>query len=69
MIASGDASQLRWSIYWILIAVSTGAMLGRILAISSIDQISAERQLHAAGREDWQRQRPFLSANDRSRCN
>jgi hypothetical protein len=67
MNASGASSELRWSIYLVLIAVSTGAMLGRILAVSSVDVIAAERQLQAQGREDWHRQRPFLSANDRSR--
>ena len=68
MNASGDSSvELRWSIYLLLIALSTGAMLGRILAVSSVDAISAERQMYAQGRKDWQRQRPFLSANDRSR--
>jgi hypothetical protein len=65
---SGDAStQLRWSIYLVLVAVSTGAMLGRILAVTSVDVMAAERQLYDQGRKDWQRQRPFLSANDRSR--
>jgi hypothetical protein len=68
MNASGDPSrELRWSIYCILIAVSTGAMLGRILAVSSVDVIAAERRLYAEGHTDWHRQRPFLSANDRSR--
>lgn len=62
-----SSAQLRWSIYWLLIAVASGAMLGRILAVSSVDVISAERRLAAQGRKDWQRQRPFLSANDRSR--
>ncbi|MEX0676586.1 MAG: hypothetical protein WD063_05895 [Pirellulales bacterium] len=68
MNASGDSSaELRYSIYLVLIALATGAMLGRVLAVSSVDVIAAERQLYAAGRKDWQRQRPFLSANDRSR--
>jgi hypothetical protein len=68
MNASGDSSaELRWNIYLVLIALAVGAMLGRILAVSSVDVIGAERQLVAQGRKDWQRQRPFLSANDRSR--
>ncbi|MEX0979294.1 MAG: hypothetical protein WDZ48_10600 [Pirellulales bacterium] len=68
MNVSGDSSaSLRLSIYLVLIALSAGAMLGRILAVSSVDVIAVEGQLFREGREDWQRQRPFLSANDRSR--
>ena len=64
----GDPSrELRWGVYLLLIAISTGAMLGRILAVTSVDVQSAEAQLYRQGRRDWQRQRPFLSANDRSR--
>ncbi len=61
------ARTLRWSIYLLLIAMSTGAMLGRILAVTSVDVQAMEVQLHREGKKDWQRQRPFLSANDRSR--
>ena len=65
---SADPSRaLRWGVYLLLIALSTGSMLGRILAVSSVDVIGVEAQLHREGRKDWQRQRPFLSANDRSR--
>jgi hypothetical protein len=59
--------QLRWSIYFLLIALSAGTMLGRIMAVNSVDTFALEGQLHRQGRLDWQRQRPFLSANDRSR--
>ncbi len=45
---------LRWSVYLLLIFVSLGAMLGRILAVDSVDKPARAR-------------RPFLSANDRSR--
>jgi hypothetical protein len=62
-----QARTLRWSIYLLLIAISTGAMLGRILAVTSVDVQAIEVQLHREGKKDWQRQRPFLSANDRSR--
>ena len=62
-----NAARLRWSIYWLLIAVAVGAMTGRILAVTSVDVIALERRLHREGRRDWQLQRPFLSANDRSR--
>jgi len=64
----GDPTrELRWGVYLLLIALSTGAMLGRIMAVTSVDVQGVEAQLYAQGRKDWQRQRPFLSANDRSR--
>ncbi|HEY1602701.1 MAG TPA: hypothetical protein VGG64_24060 [Pirellulales bacterium] len=62
-----DSSQLRWGIYWLLIAIATGGILGRILAVDSLDYIRLEQRLKSEGRRDWQKQRPFLSANDRSR--
>lgn len=61
------SAQLRWSVYAILIAVAIGAMLGRIMAVNSVDMIALESHLHREGRGDWSRSRPFLSANDRSR--
>jgi hypothetical protein len=65
---SGAATrELRWGIYLLLIAISTGAMLGRVLAVTSVDAIGIEAQLYREGKRDWQRQRAFLSANDRSR--
>lgn len=68
MNSAGDPSaQLRWGVYVLLIALATGTMLGRILAVNSVDAIALEGQLYRQGRSDWQRQRPFLSANDRSR--
>jgi hypothetical protein len=68
MNAPDDSSaRLRWSIYWVLIALATGAMLGRIMAVNSMDVAALEGHLYRQGRTDWQRQRPFLSANDRSR--
>ncbi len=60
-------ARLRWSVYWLLIALATGAMVGRILAVTSVDLVGLESHLQRQGRRDWQRQRPFLSANDRSR--
>src|SRR5262249_18555789 len=60
-------AQLRRSIYALLIAASTGMMIGRVLAVNSVDQIGAENVLKNEGRENWQKQRPFLSSNDRSR--
>jgi hypothetical protein len=68
MNSAGDPSaQLRWGVYVLLMALATGTMLGRILAVNSVDAIALEGQLYRQGRSDWQRQRPFLSANDRSR--
>jgi hypothetical protein len=75
----------------VLITLSVGAMVGRVLAVNSVDLIRAEqrlksdavdqekqklqgssqavtdRELEDLTRGDWQKQRPFLSANDRSR--
>lgn len=64
----GDSSaRLRWSVYALLIALATGGMLGRILAVNSVDVLALEVQLQRDGRKDPHHQRPFLSANDRSR--
>jgi len=67
MNAAGDNRALRTSVYALLITIATGAMVGRIMAVTSVDAIGLEGHLHREGRKDWQRQRPFLSANDRSR--
>jgi hypothetical protein len=61
------SAQLRWSVYSILIAVAIGAMLGRIMAVNSVDLVALESHLYRQGRSDWSRSRPLLSANDRSR--
>jgi hypothetical protein len=62
--ASDDPSaRLRWGIYLVLIAVATGNMTGRLLAVNSVDRAALERS--RGGEEVLQR--PFLSANDRSR--
>jgi len=97
--AADSNASLRWSVYWLLIFVSTGMMLGRIFAVNSVDMagLEANRLSRIAGdlekkrqtlesrgvageelqrelaraEEQWRRQamleRPFLSANDRSR--
>ncbi|HEV3024604.1 MAG TPA: hypothetical protein VGX76_19145 [Pirellulales bacterium] len=57
----------RHGVYVLLIAVSTGSILGRILAVNSVDAIQLEKRLEKENRRDWRKQRPFLSANDRSR--
>jgi len=61
------SARLRWGVYGLLIALSTGGILGRILAVDSVDYVRLEQRLKSDGRKDWQKQRPFLSANDRSR--
>lgn len=62
-----DRSALRRQIYWVLIALSAGAMIGRVLAVNSVDKAALEVVRAREGRRDWQLQRPFLSGNDRSR--
>lgn len=58
-----QAARLRWGVYLVLIAIAVGNMTGRLLAVNSVDKIGLE--LRTQGKE--QVQRPFLSANDRSR--
>ncbi len=97
--ADDPRAQLRWSVYLLLITLSAGVMLGRVLAVDAVDRAGIagyflqripgelkkrERQLQARrlpaeriekelGRyraalwRQAQLQRPFLSANDRSR--
>jgi len=60
-------ASLRRGVYWLLAMISIGAMVGRILAVNAVDKAALSERLRAEGRDDWQRQRPFLSANDRSR--
>jgi hypothetical protein len=56
-------SRLRWGVYLVLMAVAVGNMTGRLLAVNSVDKVALER----ARGGDARLQRPFLSANDRSR--
>ena len=65
--ADDPRAALRWTAYSLLIALSVGGMLGRLLAVNSVDRVGLEALLYRQGRDDWQKQRPFLSANDRSR--
>jgi hypothetical protein len=58
-----QSARLRWGIYLVLIAVATGNMAGRLLAVNSVDKAALERSRGG----DEVLQRPFLSANDRSR--
>ncbi len=98
-IATDSNAALRRSVYWLLILISTGMMLARILAVNSVNKSGLEanrmseipgklerkrqellaqgvsgealkRELAAAEKQLRQQatlQRPFLSANDRSR--
>jgi len=58
-----QSARLRWGIYLVLIAVAAGNMTGRLLAVNSVDKAALEQ---SRGGGDVL-QRPFLSANDRSR--
>ena len=62
-----DRAGLRRSVYALLIAVSVGSMVGRIFAVNAVDNVRLEKYLKDQGRQDWEKQRPFLSSNDRSR--
>ncbi len=67
-LPSDDPGQsLRKSIYWLLIAMSVGSITGRILAVDSVDSLALEKHLQRNGDPNRKLQRPFLSANDRSR--
>jgi hypothetical protein len=89
--ADDSRSALRRGVYALLITLSVGSMLGRLLAVNSVDRISAENEavsrdvaqktakltaqgkpvnktaLERDARARLAKQRPFLSANDRSR--
>lgn len=58
---------LRRGVYGLLIAIALGSFVGRVCAVTSVDALSIEKYLKSQGRDDWQKQRPFLSSNDRSR--
>jgi hypothetical protein len=58
---------LRQAVYALLFAASVGNMLGRIFAVNAVDTIRLEKRLKDEKRDEWQKQRPFLSSNDRSR--
>lgn len=58
--------RLRRGVYLLLIAISVGGMVGRTLAVNSVDVVRLEKYLADQGKPR-QLQRPFLSSNDRSR--
>ncbi len=53
-------------VYALLIALSVGNAAGRILAVNSVDKLALDKQRLTEGKRT-SIQRPFLSANDRSR--
>lgn len=67
--ADGELSRdaLRRSLYWLLALVVLGATLGRILAVNSVDRVALDNQRRQQNPRAVSIQRPFLSANDRSR--
>lgn len=62
-----DLVSLRRYVYTMFIAASLGGMTGRIFAVNAVDTVRLEKYLKDQGRKNWQKQRPFLSSNDRSR--
>lgn len=64
---AASRSALLRGVYALFIAISIGGIAGRILAVNAVDNIRLEKYLKDKSRKDWQKQRPFLSSNDRSR--
>lgn len=68
---SDPRATLRWGIYLLLSAIALGGITGRILAVNSVDTVRLEKHLNDQAKKDGGKQRelqrPFLSANDRSR--
>ena len=73
---SDSHAALRRSVYLLLIAIAAGNVAGRLFAVNSVDTIRLESHInlqtarnHTGGGEPVRREleRPFLSANDRSR--
>ena len=36
-------ARLRWGVYWLLIAIATGGIVGRILAVDSVDYVRSNK--------------------------
>jgi hypothetical protein len=62
-VSDDRTARLRWGVYLLLVAIALGNMTGRLAAVNSVDKIGIEKRTQ--GKELVQR--PFLSANDRSR--
>lgn len=65
MTTADSMVSMRRGVYWLLAAIALGGMLGRILAVNSVDRIEIDKGRQAQHKPITQR--PFLSANDRSR--
>lgn len=74
--ATEDGAALRRGVYLLLIAIAAGNVTGRLFAINSVDTIRLEHHLNNEAAKKYkgdgppprrELQRPFLSANDRSR--
>ncbi|MBX7074229.1 MAG: hypothetical protein K1X71_13875 [Pirellulales bacterium] len=65
MSAADSNSALRRGVYLIIASIALGGMLGRILAVNAVDKIEIDKSRTKNGKPLLQR--PFLSANDRSR--
>ena len=71
--AAGDQSgqdsraALRRAVYALLAVLALGNAAGRILAVNSVDRVELDKQRSKQGKPPNATQRPFLSANDRSR--
>lgn len=65
--ADARSRSLRWMVYALLAALAAGNVLGRTLAVQSVDRIGLEQHLARQGKLRAPLVRPFLSANDRSR--
>lgn len=65
--ADSPRDLLRRSLYWLLASIAIGATLGRILAVNSVDRVALDAERQQRNPQAPTIQRPFLSANDRSR--
>ncbi len=61
---SHDPARLRWAVYWLLITVSVGGMVGRILSVDTVNREELQKQVAKHGERIMS---PALGANDRSR--
>src|SRR5262249_32645028 len=62
--STGSPAHLRWAVYWLLITISVGGMVGRILSVDTVNREELQKQVAKRGERIMG---PALSANDRSR--
>jgi hypothetical protein len=65
--AQDSHASLRRGVYALLAVLALGGVAGRILAVNSVDRLEIDKQRAKQGKPPNATQRPFLSANDRSR--